>query len=147
MTNVVPAKTDAGLVEQVRRLRTEEGLSLTAIAKRLGRDKGDLSRLAKEHGIRFDAASTRELTETAIGGARLRRAKMAAEALATAEEALSKVKAASDAAEAKGWAVVFGVMIDKSLVLEGREQADHGAAQQAEHAERVAKMYPDMFEF
>ncbi|MFI2556701.1 hypothetical protein [Nocardia farcinica] len=144
MTNVVPAKTDAGLVEQVRRLRTEEGLSLTAIAKRLGRDKGDLSRLAKEHGIRFDAASTRELTETAIGGARLRRAKMAAEALATAEEALSKVKAASDAAEAKGWAVVFGVMIDKSLVLEGREQADHGAAQ---NAERVAKMYPDMFEF
>ncbi|WP_433670309.1 hypothetical protein ACQP06_03020 [Nocardia sp. CA-136227] len=137
MTNVDPEKT---LVAQVRQLRDVEGLSLTAIAKRLGRDKGDLSRLAKAHGIRFDAASTRELTDAAIGGARLRRAKMAAAALEIAEERLSKVKGA-DATEGKNLALTFAVLVDKAIALESRENAEHTAA---EHAERVATMFPGM---
>ncbi|MGV9748533.1 hypothetical protein [Nocardia farcinica] len=103
------------IADEVKRLRTEEELSLTAIAARLGVSKATVSAAAQITGTEFSAASTRTLTEAVIGGARLRRAKMAAEALATAEEPLSKAKAASDATEAKGWSVVFGVMIDKSL--------------------------------
>jgi DNA polymerase III epsilon subunit-like protein len=141
MTNVVPMKIDGALADQVRQLRETEGLSLTAIAKRLGRDKGDLSRLAKAHGIRFDAESTRDLTEAVIGGARLRRAKLAAAALAIAGERLSLIKSA-DATEGKNLALTFAVLVDKALLLEGRETADHLAAEA--HERMAAVMFSEL---
>jgi transcriptional regulator with XRE-family HTH domain len=125
---------------EVKKLRTKEGLSLTAIASKLGVSKATVSAAAKITGTEFSAASTRELTEAVISGARLRRARLAAAALALAGERLSLVKGA-DATEGKNYALTFAVLVDKALLLEGRETADHAAAVVAEMQEQAGGLF------
>jgi hypothetical protein len=126
-----PKSRAEAISPDVRRLREGEGLSLGAIARRLHASKATVGKAAELAGVRFDAASTAELTEAHLAGSRLRRAKLAETLLAAAEDRASRI-AGSSAKDGRDYAVTAGVLVDKVLVLERSEREDHKTGETAE---------------
>ena len=142
---VQPAKKASkaeSIAPEVKRLRENEGLSLTAIANKLGVSTATVHAAAKIAGVRFDAESTRALTETHLAGSRLKRAKLAVKLLDIAEDRLNRVIDA-DAVDGKNYILTAAVALDKLAALEGREREDHD---RAECEERVPQFLRDLKE-
>jgi hypothetical protein len=140
--NVAGSKTEVPpelvpFIEEIRALRERDGLSLTAIAIKLGRDKRTISDAGRLGGIRFDAASTAELCATRIAGNRMRRAKMSRQMLDLAQGRLDQI-AAADPGDGQKLATTAAILLDKSVMLETREAEDRKSA---EVEERMAELF------
>jgi hypothetical protein len=127
-------------IDEICTLRERDGMSLTAIANKLGCDKRTISDAGRLGGIRFDADSTAELCETRIAGNRLRRAKMSQQMLELAQGRLDQI-AAADAGDGQKLATTAAILLDKSVMLETREADDHRTAK---IDERMAELFPGM---
>lgn len=132
-----PTKAES-IADEVKRLREAEGLTLTAIAHKLGVSTATVHAAAKITGTKFDAESTRALTETHLAGSRLRRAKLAVKLLDIAEDRLNRVIAA-DASNGKNFILTAAVALDKHAALEGREREDHDVAEREERIPQIVR--------
>jgi hypothetical protein len=138
---VQPAKKASkaeAIAPEVKRLREDDGLSLTAIANMVGVSTATVHAAAKRAGVRFDADSTRALTETHLAGSRLKRAKLAVKLLDIAEDRLNRVIDA-DAVDGKNYILTAAVALDKHAALEGREREDHDLARREERIPQIVR--------
>lgn len=124
MPSRIPDDKRASIVADIKEARK----SRAQIARDHDVSAWTVGNIAKEAQI--DGAFSREKTQNATAAAqadsRAMRAAEAIAALAAAPTLRRNVLAADNGRDAQGWAVAYGIMIDKHAVLERHDATDPG---------------------
>jgi hypothetical protein len=98
------------------------------IARDHGVSVGTVTNLAKGSGSTdaFDRSQTKTATAAVTADNRARRVAEAEAAIRDAPAARLQILAADNGRDAQGWAVAYGILIDKHVVLERHDATDPG---------------------
>lgn len=100
---------------EIARLHSVSPATVTNIARSLGGDDA------------FERSQTKSATAAAEADNRARRATEASSALADAPAVRMNILASTSGRDAQGWAVAYGILVDKHVSLERHDATDPGA--------------------
>lgn len=129
MPKPLPDHVRAAILDDIR-----AGGTCRGIATKHSVSPSSVRKIAQEAGITdaFERAQTEKATAARQVDTKAARAVEAAETLAVAKHLRAQILTAQSGRDAQGWAVAYGIMIDKNLVLE-KHDSDGGT----EHARSV----------